>query len=128
MTTLIVCLFIAMIIPYLAKIPVGYAMQKTGHYDNNYPRVQQSSLQGFGARAAAAHQNAFEALLLFSCAVLTALATHNFSTTIERLAIAFIILRVVYHVIYLLNWATLRSTIWFASLICCLSIVWMCIP
>ncbi len=39
MYTLIICLFIACIIPYLAKIPAALEMknQPTG-YDNHYPR------------------------------------------------------------------------------------------
>jgi uncharacterized MAPEG superfamily protein len=128
MTTLVICLFIAVLFSFLSKLPVGYAMKKTGHYDNNHPRDQQAKLQGFGARAVAAHQNSFESLIIFSTAVLTALVTQHTSFTIQILALVYIVSRVIYHVLYLLNWASLRSLVWFVGFISCLSILWTCIP
>jgi uncharacterized MAPEG superfamily protein len=126
---LILCLFIACILPYLAKIPVGIAMSKEpGGYNNNHPRDQEARLQGFGARALAAHQNSFESLIVFSAAVLTALATKNTTFTIQALAVFYLITRGVYHLFYLLNWATLRSSIWALGLIASLSIIWLCLP
>jgi len=41
MTTLIVCLFLALLLPLLAKGPVVFAMAKLGGYNNNHPREQQ---------------------------------------------------------------------------------------
>ncbi|MBL7480469.1 MAPEG family protein [Legionella bononiensis] len=128
MTTLIVCLLIAVILPYLAKIPVGYAMQKAGGYNNNYPREQQAKLEGFGARALAAHQNCFESLAVFSTAALTAIATNHVTSSIQLLAIVYIICRVIYNILYLMDLAALRSTVWFISLVSCISILWLCIP
>jgi uncharacterized MAPEG superfamily protein len=129
MYTLILCLFIACLFPYFAKIPVAMAMKdQPGGYDNNHPRAQQAALTGFGARAVAAHQNSFESLIIFSAAIITALATQHVSDTIQNLAIVYLVSRIVYHTFYLLNWATLRSTIWSVSLIASLSILWMCIP
>lgn len=129
MSTLILCLFIAAILPYLAKLPLVYAMQKAeGGYNNHHPREQQASLKGFGARALAAHQNSFESLIIFSSAILTALVTKSYSYTVQTLAIAYLISRVVYHFLYLMDWATLRSTVWFIGLVCSLSILWLSIP
>lgn len=129
MCTLISSLFIACLFPYLSKIPLALAMNKEpGGYDNNNPRSQQANLTGFGARALAAHQNSFESLIIFSAAILTALATQHTTTTIQVLAVVYLISRVVYHLFYLLNWATLRSTIWAISLISSLSIIWLCLP
>jgi uncharacterized MAPEG superfamily protein len=126
MTLLIICLFIATLLPYLAKIPVAYAMQKAGGYNNHYPREQQATLQGFGARALAAHQNSFESLLVFSIAVLTAIATNNISTLVEGLAIVHIIARIFYHIFYLMNLAMIRSLIWSVSLVASLIILGSC--
>lgn len=128
MTTLIICLLITVLLPYLVKLPLSYAMQKEGGYNNHYPREQQGRLQGFGARAAGAHQNCFESLAVFSTAALTAMVTNNISITIQYLAIAYIVARVVYIFLYLMDLPTLRSTVWFISLVCCVSILWMCIP
>ncbi|HHT0594129.1 TPA: MAPEG family protein [Legionella anisa] len=126
MTTLIICLFIAILFPYLLKLVVANFMQKEGQYDNHYPRTQQARLQGMGARAVAAHQNSFEALLVFATATLTAIATHHIGITIQILAIIFIVSRVIYSYFYLMDMASLRSTIWFISFICCLIILGLC--
>lgn len=128
MTTLIICLMIAILLSYLSKMPAAFAMSKLGGYNNHYPREQQAQLKGFGARAVAAHQNSFEALTVFATAVLTAIATNHVTSTIEMLAMIFIALRVVYHILYLLDLAALRSTVWFISLVLCFSILWQCIP
>ncbi|KTD40297.1 MAPEG family protein [Legionella parisiensis] len=126
MTTLIICLFIAILFPYLLKLVVANFMQKEGKYDNHYPRVQQARLQGMGARAVAAHQNSFEALLVFATATLTAIATHHIGITIQLLAIIFIVSRVIYSYFYLMDRASLRSTTWFIGFICCLIILGLC--
>ncbi|MFI4963169.1 MAG: MAPEG family protein [Legionellales bacterium] len=129
MAILIICLFIACLIPYLTKLPLGYAMAKAkGGYNNNYPREQQATLVGFGARALGAHQNSFESLILFGIAVLTALSTNHVTPTVQGLAVAYIILRVLYTVFYLMNWATLRTSIWFLSVLASLTILCSCIP
>lgn len=128
MYTLIFCLLIAVILPYAAKIPLAYAQAKAGGYNNHYPREQQSQLSGFGARANASHKNSFEALAVFSSAVLTALATQHLSDTMQHLAIVYIISRVVYHVLYLLDWSNLRSLVWGFGYACCISMLVMCLP
>lgn len=128
MTTLIICLLIAVILPYLAKLPLGYAMQKAvGGYDNHHPRSQQASLKGFGARAVAAHYNCFESLAVFATAALTALATNHLSFAIQILAIIYIVSRFIYLTLYLMNLAALRSTVWFIGVVCCLSMMFLCL-
>ena len=129
MYTLILCLFIACLLPYVAKIPVAFAMfKRPGGYDNHYPRTQQAHLSGFGARAMAAHQNSFESLIIFSAAVLTAISTERSTETIQILAIVYVVSRFIYLLFYLLNLAFLRSSIWAIGLIASLSIIWQCLP
>lgn len=128
MTTLIWCLFIATLLPYIAKGPVAYAMNKLGGYNNNHPREQQSKLTGFGARALAAHQNAFESLIIFAPAVLLAIATQHTGEKIVLLSIVHICARVIYNLLYLMNIDKLRSLVWFVATICSFSIIWQCIP
>jgi uncharacterized MAPEG superfamily protein len=127
MTTLIICIFIALLLPFIAKLPVAIAMNKLGGYDNNHPRNQQSKLTGFGARALAAHQNAFEAIIIFAPAVLLAISTGNTGEFIQQLAIIHIVARVFYNILYLLNIGLLRTLIWIVSLVCSLTIVWQCL-
>lgn len=127
MDILIICLLISLILPYLAKIPVAIAMIKLGGYDNNHPRNQQSQLTGFGARALAAHQNAFEAIILFAPAVLLAITTQNLGSFIQQLAIIHVVSRVIYTALYIMNYGTLRSVVWTVATFCSLAIVWQCL-
>ena len=128
MTILIICLFIALFLPYLAKGPVAYAMAQLGGYNNYHPREQQSKLTGFGARALAAHQNAFESLIIFAPAMLLAIATFNTSETVITLAITHLVSRVTYNILYIANVGTLRSVVWFIATFCSFAIVYQCIP
>ncbi|MCJ8305059.1 MAPEG family protein [Shewanella sp.] len=118
MTTLLICLFIAMLLPYLTKGPVAWAMAKAGGYDNAHPRGQQAKLTGFGARAVAGHQNAFESLLIFGLAVVTAIATDNVNDTVVTLAIVHVMARIAYQLLYLIDKGTLRSLAWFVAVFC----------
>lgn len=128
MTILILSLFIALLLPYLAKAPVAYAMNKLGGYDNNHPRAQQNQLTGFGARALAAHQNSFEALIIFAPAVILAIATNNLGEQIQIAAIIHVVARISYILCYLADLGTLRSIVWAIGLIASFTIVWQCIP
>ena len=128
MTILISCLFAATLLPYLAKAPVAIAMNKLEGYDNNHPRSQQAKLTGFGARALAAHQNAFESLIIFVPAVLLAITTNTITDTVTLLAITHVIARVAYNVLYLLNIGTVRSIVWGIATISSFAIIWQCIP
>ena len=128
MTILIWSLFIAILLPLLAKAPVAFAMAKLSGYDNNHPREQQSKLTGFGARALAAHQNAFESLILFSTAILLAIATQNTTDLIQILAVTHVVARVAYNILYLVNIGVLRSLVWGVATISSFSIIWQCIP
>lgn len=127
MTTLIVCLFIAALLPYIAKVPMIVAMNKLGGYDNNHPRDQQAKLTGFGARALAAHQNAFESLIIFAPAILLAITTKNTGTLIEQIAITHVVARILYHVAYLINVGVIRSLLWAVGIISSFSIIYLCL-
>ena len=119
---LIYCLIIAALLPYIAKMPLASAMKQQGEgklsgYDNELPREQQKKLTGFGARCLAAHENSFEALILFSISVLLVIATEHVDSFSVTLSILFIVCRIVYLVFYWINWDKLRSTVWFIGII-----------
>lgn len=128
MTTLTICLFLSLLLPLLAKGPVAYAMAKLGGYNNNHPREQQSKLTGFGARALAAHQNAFESVIIFAPAVILAIATSNIQPIVITLAVIHVVARVLYNIFYLLNIGLLRSIVWAIATLCSFTIVFQCIP
>ncbi|WP_223569430.1 MAPEG family protein [Pseudomonas sp. BF-R-26] len=112
------CVFISALLIYVAKIPVAKAMNEQGGYDNHLPRQQQAQLTGFGARALAAHQNSFEAFILFAVGVLMAHTTQTAGWLIDTLAIIFVITRIIYLLCYWGDLAWQRSLVWFVGLVC----------
>lgn len=118
MSTLIWCLLIAGLLPIAAKAPVVYFQNRDNGYDNRHPRAQQQRLTGAGARAVAGHYNAHEAFPLFAAAVLLVIVTGHVGVVNQWLAVGFVGLRVLYHVLYLANWDKLRSLVWFLALLC----------
>ena len=116
MDTPLICLFIAMLLPYLARIPAGHAMNRLeGGYDNHHPREQQKKLQGLGLRSDAAHKNSFEALMVFTAALFIAHQRGMDADLLGTLSMAFVAARVAYIGCYFANWATVRSLCWFAG-------------
>lgn len=128
MTIIIICLFIATLMPMIAKAPLALAMNKAGGYDNRNPREQQNSLSGFGARAKAAHENCFEALIMFTPGALAVLITNNAGQLAEYFAIAFVVSRLVYLLAYYLDKHVLRSAFWGVGFLSSLALVYMAIP
>lgn len=117
MTLPFVCVLIAFIFIYLAKIPVGIAMNRLpGGYDNHHPREQQSQLTGWGKRALGVHQNSIEAFAPFAAAVMIAHLAGANAAYSAYLAVAFIVARVIYAVLYIADKASLRSLVWFVGL------------
>ena len=114
------CVFISALLIFLAKIPVAKAMNEQGGYNNHLPRQQQAQLTGFGARALAAHQNSFEAFMIFAVGVLIAHTTQTAGWLIDALAIVFVIARIIYLLCYWADLAWQRSLVWFVGLVCSL--------
>ena len=118
MTPAIWCVLIAGLLPYAATLTA-----KAGaRFDNSHPRPWLDALQGWRARAHAAQLNGFEAFPLFAAAVILASMRHAPQLGIDRLAIAFIALRVGFFVAYLANIAWLRSVLWFGGIGCAVAI------
>jgi uncharacterized MAPEG superfamily protein len=111
-TIVVICLAIVVFMPMLAKVPLAIAMSQSGKYDNKAPRAQQKALEGFGARAHAAHENCFEATTYFGPSVLLVIALNAVTLTTAYLCIAFVICRLLYLICYWLNYDILRSTVW----------------
>lgn len=111
--------------PLIAKVPVAIGMAKLGAYDNKHPRAQQAKLEGFAARAYAAHQNCFEAICLFAPSVLLVLALDEHNVYTVQWCIAFVIFRFLYIGFYWANWDKLRSIVWVLGLLSILAHYWM---
>ncbi|AVO58002.1 MAPEG family protein [Pseudomonas chlororaphis] len=117
------CVFISALLIYVARMPVARAMKEQGGYNNHLPRQQQAQLTGFGARAVAAHQNSFEAFMLFAVGVLMAHTTQTQGWLIDGLAIVFVITRVIYLLCYWADLAWQRSLVWFIGLLCSMLLI-----
>jgi len=113
MEIMLISLFIAVLLPILAKGPLAVAQRKTGRYDNRNPRTQQANLAGFGARAKAAHENSFEALILFTPGVLAVVALNAVTESAQYAAMLFVAARIVYLIMYWLDQHIMRSLAWF---------------
>jgi uncharacterized MAPEG superfamily protein len=114
------CVFISALLIFVARMPVGKAMKEQGCYNNHLPRQQQAQLTGFGARALAAHQNSFEAFIVFAVGVLMAHTTQTADWLIDGLAIVFVVARIVYLLCYWADLAWQRSLVWVIGLVCSL--------
>ena len=106
------CIVAAWVLVYAGKLPVAFAMQKAGGYDNHHPRAQQAALNGWGARSLAAHLNGFETFAPFAVAVLVAHNSGAASGLVDILAVVFVVSRVFYVALYLADLASLRSLVW----------------
>ena len=114
---IIYLILIACLLPYvfamIAKKTAGFKAK-----DNQHPRDFLAKTTGLAARANAAQQNSFESLPLFIAAILMAEYMVISQTVIMTFGIAYIVLRILYGICYLANWATLRSIVWLLSLLC----------
>jgi uncharacterized MAPEG superfamily protein len=96
--------------PYImAGISGFYRSKQLGTVDNKYPRQQSSQLTGIGARAVAAQQNSWEALAVYSAAILAVTATGVEIEYLPHAAVAVLCFRILHAVFYLANLDKLRS-------------------
>ena len=98
----------AVILTYAPFLVVGLARVKVG-YDMSAPRAMFDKLPDYARRATWAHQNGFEALIIYSAAALMAYVTGVDSQWAAIAAIVFLIARLFYSVFYIANIAVLRS-------------------
>ena len=108
-------ILLAALLPYAT---VAIAKFSDSDYDNANPRPWSATLTGWRARAYAAHQNHFEAFAPFAAAVIVATLTNAPPPLVDRLAIAFVLLRVAYTAAYIRGNAWLRSAAWALGAVC----------
>ncbi|MEM9256429.1 MAG: MAPEG family protein [Pseudomonadota bacterium] len=121
MTTVITCLLIMAILPLLCSWISGYYRQsQLGTIDNKEPRVQSQALTGAGTRAVAAQANSWEALGVFTAALLAVYASGVPFADITTQAVVFTLLRIAYIPAYIGNLDKLRSLIYIAGLGICI--------
>ena len=112
------CVLVVGLLPYLWT-----TIAKAGTaYDNRVPRAPQENVPEWRKRALWAHYNAFEALPLFSAAVIIAQQVGVTQGRINGLALAFVGFRVAHGLVYIAGFATLRSLVWAGGLLCVITL------
>lgn len=114
------CVLVAAMLPIVCAGVAKWGMfgrsRGEGGYDNHLPRAWLANQKDWRARANAAQANSFEALPFFLAAVIIAHQIGNMQWRVDMLALVFVLLRLVYIVLYLLDQANARSVVWSLAL------------
>jgi uncharacterized MAPEG superfamily protein len=108
MVIFLYCIVAAAVLIYLPYLVVVYGRVSVG-YDVSAPRAMFDKLPPYAQRATWAHQNSFEAFMIFAAAALMAYVTGVDSPNAIYAAIAFVVARLLYSVFYILNVPFLRA-------------------
>jgi uncharacterized MAPEG superfamily protein len=114
------CLLAAFILTHVSVMPAK--LDGREDYDNANPRNPGFYRQGLRARALGAHQNGFEIFPFFAVAVILAEMRGVQQSLVDLQAIAFILVRIVYVLLYLTNRPSARSAVWAIGVFCSLLI------
>lgn len=118
MTIAFWCVVAAMFIPLCCSMTAKMSGSGFPPANNHNPREFLESLTGFRKRAHWAQQNTFESFPPFAAAVIIAHIAHASQQWVDGLAIAFVVLRILYVVFYVTDKASARSAVWMAALAC----------
>jgi uncharacterized MAPEG superfamily protein len=131
-TTVLSCLLLAVLLPYVLAFTGAYHKGKQlGKLDNNNPRAQAAQLTGTGtpaknaaasegARAVAAQQNAWEALAVFTASLAAAFFAGVQAASLALPALIFAAARVAHAVFYLSDLASARSLSFVVAIAMCI--------
>lgn len=123
MSLLILVLFIGAVLPIaLSWVSGYYRAQQFGSIDNKHPRTQSAGLEGTGARAVAAQKNAWEALAVFTAAVVAHTVKGGNAEAASILAVVWLGARIAHAVFYLANLDVLRSLVFLLGLGCAVAL------
>jgi len=126
MNTVIGSLLILCILPLTCAWIAGYHRQKQlGTVDNKEPRTQSLQLTGAGARAVAAQSNTWEALAVFSAAILALFISGVDLDSITTPVMVFVALRIAYIPVYIGNIDKLRSLIFLVGYGICIYLIYL---
>lgn len=123
MTIADLCLLAAVILTIVSIMPAK--LDGAREYDNGNPRDPRFYTPGLRARSQGAHLNGYEAFPFFAAAVILAEMRSAPQGTVNALAVAFVVARIVYVVLYLTGRPTLRSVVWSVAFLCNLAIFFL---
>ncbi|MFN6460887.1 MAG: MAPEG family protein [Nostoc sp. DedVER02] len=117
----------AVVLIYLPFLVVAYARVRIGKEMLYTPRAMVDKLPPYAQRATWAHQNTFEAFMVFAAAALMAYVTGVNSFTAQIAAIAFVVARLLYSVFYILNIPLLRSLMFATGIVSSITLIFLSI-
>ncbi len=121
MTIALWCLPVAIMLPYVFTVVAkALTIRATKRFDNHDPRAFLAQAEGAAKRSHNTQLNTFEALPGFVAGVLTASYLEADQGVLDALAVAWIVLRVLYGICYIKDLPTLRSLVWGGALACVL--------
>ena len=103
---------------FVPRVLVIVALKQQRKFDNHNPRDALRALEGWGRRAQAAQENGYEAFPAFAAGVLACALTGARPELAIALCIIHLIARLAYVACYALDWAPLRSLVWFVGTGC----------
>ena len=116
MTIALFCILLATLMPItcagLSKGRAWTIPRREGGYDNRNPRDWVAKQEGFAKWADAAQQNCWEALPFFAAAVIVSHMLGVIGWLPNALAVAFIVLRIIYVWLYVTAKQSQRSLVW----------------
>jgi len=119
MTVAYWCVFAAIILPLVFTASAKFTGRFTPK-DNLNPREYLENLTGFRKRAHWAQLNTFESIPGFMAAVIIAHQIGGDQSMIDMLAVAYIVLRLIFGFLYMANVGLLRTIVWAAAMACTL--------
>jgi len=123
MTTPFWCLLATALLPYgIAGVGAKLRIDQLGELDNRHPRVQAQELRGVAARAWAAQANAWEALAVFTAAVVVAHLAGADAGASASVALVFVLARVLHAIAYVADQVLLRTLSFATGMLCCLAL------
>jgi uncharacterized MAPEG superfamily protein len=121
------CIVVACLLPVftvgMAKASLARLPRKQGGYDNHNPREWAAKLHGWQARAVSAQNNGFESLPLFIAGVILAQMGSADPFLISALSITFVVIRIFYVALYLLDYPVLRSVVWLLGVVVSIGLI-----
>ena len=111
-------ILVAALLPYCATGYFKFAGGGGKTYNNHAPRARVDELPPGRRRAYWAQLNAFEAFPPFAAGVIVAHLTGGPQGWVDALAVAFVVLRLAYTLLYIRDKPSARSLVWFAGLLC----------
>jgi uncharacterized MAPEG superfamily protein len=107
---------VVLLLPYLLSLAARSQVTRS-HYVAD-PRAYSEGLVGWQRRAHLAHLNAFEAVPALIAGVMVAEFAHAPRTSVDALALAFVVCRLLHAAFYIADRAVLRSHAWRVGMVC----------